>query len=438
MKLLVFWLPFLAAAISSSAQTTPEQAIRPLTIGDTVPDIELTNLINYPSKTARLSDFKGKLVILDFWATWCGPCVAALPKMTTLQKEFGEQIKIIAVTMEGQQKVASFLQKHKAVKEISSIMLQTDDSLMSLTFPHKSIPHTVWIGPDRRVKAITSGEYVISKNIKAMLANETFDWRVKDELLEFPFKDAAVFDLSNLTNTKLNFHSGFTGYIEGVSAGQFVNYDSVNKLVRYNQYNLSILNLFAIGYGEFPAFQNPKRCVLSIKDSSKYFRNYSNEYYENWIRKNWYSYESVSPITYSDKQFQQRLINDLDFFFQVHSRKENQKITCLILKRTVNSNPMSTKGGLPQHELSIINAGKYKYFQKNSMLFEFVYTMNNDVRLKKLPLVIDETSYNQALDLSLVIDTDLSIESLREALNIYGLDIEIQEREMSMLVLHEL
>ena len=55
--------------------------IKPLKIGDKVPDIEFKNIINYKSKTARLSDFKGKLVILDFWGTWCTSCIAAFPKM---------------------------------------------------------------------------------------------------------------------------------------------------------------------------------------------------------------------------------------------------------------------------------------------------------------------------------------------------------------------
>ncbi|MBX3253283.1 MAG: TlpA family protein disulfide reductase [Chitinophagaceae bacterium] len=438
MKLLLLWLAFLAGIVSASAQAVPSTAIRPLTIGDTVPDIELTNLINYPSKTARLSDFKGKMVIIDFWATWCGPCVAALPKMNALQKEFGERLQIIAVTMENRQKVLTFLEKYKAAREISSILLRTDDSLMSVMFPHKSIPHTVWIGADKQVKAITSGEYVISKNIKAILENKNVNWRLKDESSVFPYKDASIFDLSNLANTTLNFHSGFTGYIEGVSRGLFIKVDSINKQIRYNQYNLSILSLYSIGYGEFSAFQNPKRCVLFIKDSSKYFRDYSNEYYENWIRKNWYSYESVSPITYSDQQLQEKLIHDLNFFFRVDSKKENRIIPCLILKRLPNSIPMSTEGGLPQRELFILKDGKSNYVQKNNRLSEFVFVMNNDLRLKQLPLVIDETGYSEPLDLTLTIDKNLSIDGLRKALNAYGLDIVIEPREMSMLIIQEL
>src|SRR5690606_35078281 len=70
------------SAISQSAITNSSvlHEVRELKVGDVVPDIEFT-LINYPKSTAHLSDFKGKLVILDFWATWCKPCVKQFPKL---------------------------------------------------------------------------------------------------------------------------------------------------------------------------------------------------------------------------------------------------------------------------------------------------------------------------------------------------------------------
>jgi cytochrome oxidase Cu insertion factor (SCO1/SenC/PrrC family) len=69
---------------SSELKNAPPE-IQPLSIGDKVPDIQFENILNYKSKKAKLSDFKGKLVILDMWSTSCTFCIAAFPKMEELQ-----------------------------------------------------------------------------------------------------------------------------------------------------------------------------------------------------------------------------------------------------------------------------------------------------------------------------------------------------------------
>jgi peroxiredoxin len=57
-------------------------------LGKAAPDFALTNL---SGKTLRLSDFKGKVVLLDFWATWCPPCREEIPDLIRLQQQYASQ-----------------------------------------------------------------------------------------------------------------------------------------------------------------------------------------------------------------------------------------------------------------------------------------------------------------------------------------------------------
>ena len=78
------------AALFAAALLTPAQAAAPATlrVGDVAPDFVMKNLAG---ADVRLSDYKDKVVVLDFWATWCGPCIASFPHTQTLAAKYKDQ-----------------------------------------------------------------------------------------------------------------------------------------------------------------------------------------------------------------------------------------------------------------------------------------------------------------------------------------------------------
>jgi thiol-disulfide isomerase/thioredoxin len=81
--------------------------------GKPAPELSLTTWTN--SKPLKLADLKGKIVVLDFWATWCGPCLAAVPHTNELQKKYADRgVVIIGVcAVNGGEKMADTVKAHK-------------------------------------------------------------------------------------------------------------------------------------------------------------------------------------------------------------------------------------------------------------------------------------------------------------------------------------
>jgi len=96
--LIFFGLPALRAAPGSAAQTPAGPAAPAPVVGAPAPDFVLTALDGQP---VRLSDLKGQVVLLNFWATWCGPCEAEMPAIQDRYTTFkGQGLVVLGINQD--------------------------------------------------------------------------------------------------------------------------------------------------------------------------------------------------------------------------------------------------------------------------------------------------------------------------------------------------
>jgi len=134
------------------------------------PQLTLTDL---NGRTVRLSDYHGKVVLINFWATWCPPCRAEMPDLVKLQREHAKEgLQIIGITYPPEKKtrVRRFA---KSLKVNYPIVLGTREIKSRFT-SEETLPLTVVINRDGKVSDIISG----------ILLREEFDEKIKPLLMQ--------------------------------------------------------------------------------------------------------------------------------------------------------------------------------------------------------------------------------------------------------------
>lgn len=119
----------------------------------TAPDFALSGLEGQP---VRLLDFKGKVVILDFWATWCPPCRAEMPSLQQLGEIYGpEQLLVLALNVgEGPRRIAQYLQS----SGLNLTVLLDPKSEAAKAWGANVLPTTILIDAEGRPRQRVRGE----------------------------------------------------------------------------------------------------------------------------------------------------------------------------------------------------------------------------------------------------------------------------------------
>ncbi|HKZ66434.1 MAG TPA: TlpA disulfide reductase family protein [Chitinophagaceae bacterium] len=399
------------------------QPVKQLTIGDTVPAFVLNNtIIHFNNDSAKLSTISSKLLILDFWATWCTSCLQGFPKLETLQQQFKQDLQVVLVnsksTGDDAKKISNFFTKHKKSKGRSySFPRIIEDTMFTRLFAHTMIPHYVWM-QQGRVKAITSAEEITAANISAIINGRPVTLKTKTDILNYN-RNAPLFINNNAgSGENILARSLFAGYLQGISSGGALNKDSGNRISRLCIINKSIVDLYRQAWQfHLPA----SRLLLPAEDLDKLtITDWDTEKQDKL-----YCYEIMLPPTGKDSVYH-RMQQDLQNFFGYTAAVQKTKTKCLVLQCSTTNIKSTKKKNAKNNSAS---PGESVFIQHQSLAVLVAHIGYS------LPLpVIDETGHTGPVSIQLPKNSsDHTL--LNTVLSQQGFELTEQYREIEMFVL---
>ena len=149
--------------VSSSSSRSPGEWVNSVAVGDVAPDFQLEDT---KGKKVSLSELRGKVVMVNLWATWCPPCIEEMPSMERLHEVMaGEDFVMLAINTEqnGRTVVPEFLQKTPYTFPI----LYDDKGVVQKLYGVYKFPESFIVGKDGKVveKVIGPLDWSSSKTI---------------------------------------------------------------------------------------------------------------------------------------------------------------------------------------------------------------------------------------------------------------------------------
>ena len=372
--------------------------------GEAVPDINFKTILNSPVSSANLSILKGKVVLLEFWATWCGSCIVAMPHLQKLQQQYKDKLQVIAINDETVKRTKQFL----AVKPFNYWFAVDTNEQIAKLFPHQMIPHTVLIGADGLLIANTDPEAVTGMVIDSMLNRQAVHLpEKKDNAMDYEEIIKTCFFAADTVKNRFMMMPEIKG-APGVSTIWLS--DSTFNGRRITGINLDLTSLYRIANNDFPYNRMIDSTGLGKKAPSY----------------------CLDLIVADKKDLRPALKRELAKRFDIQALVIKQEKDVYVLQIT---DPEKFK------TISLNTSGKRTYYARHGEIDQQAMTMTDfadyleDFGISRIP-VIDETGNVKKFDIKFSFQPE-NPASLTKVLSDMGLSLQKQKRPVDMLLLYK-
>ena len=140
-------------SVTVGTRSLAQESVPPQAVDFTLPDVD--------GRPLKLSHYRGRWVLVNFWATWCGPCLREIPELTWLFEKRSSRVIVIGVNFEtiNRRSLKNFIRKHK----INYPVVRIGDEPLIPFEPLPGLPSTFFVSPQ--------GEYV-ARHVGALTARD--------------------------------------------------------------------------------------------------------------------------------------------------------------------------------------------------------------------------------------------------------------------------
>ncbi|WP_286862709.1 MULTISPECIES: TlpA family protein disulfide reductase [Sphingobacterium] len=413
-NILVFILLLCCASLCAQPNFKPDFA-KSLKIGDSFVAPQEVLSMRGDGKVIDWGKLEGKVILLDFFDSFCASCIKIMPKLQKLQEQYGDKIKVITVTWQDRQTMEKLFATNAYLKEHQvNLPVIYNDSYLKGLFPHQGVPHEVLVYKGK-VQAISSSEFITEETLLKLYNEGNIDLPLKDD-----YGKADLFHKTDLNIEKLKAGVMISGYQNGVpfQAWEFVQ-DTVTGQYKSSTYNNSLLaSLRALAskakINTSIYMPRKERVILNVKDTSIY-DDFERKGFESWLIKNGFCYERYDPFGRSDSAQARIILEDFKNFFGINVFEAKHKIKTLVLK------PCS-----PAKGTRVMGAKVTRINTSEALVLSLDYS-------EKFPPAKDKVNYKGIIELN-PFDT---LEQLNRQLIYYGIEAEIGMEEIDVLVIEE-
>jgi len=439
MKIKIIILTGLFIALNFAAIAQQSQLV-PLKIGDKIPDFVFRDIQNKTGQTQNASAmYHDGLLIINFWATWCVPCVNSLPFLDTIQVNNPANYHMVCLTNEPAQRLTEFLAKHPELQHLAF----ATDTLIGKYFPHETIPHNIWIDKNGIIRAITNDEEVTDEHVKTFLLGQ-IKLAFKDDDMSFDWRKNLV-----VADTEFTYRSVLTPAKPRIGdGGILLPYEgaATSRLLAWNRSRTDLLWTAFIKSGMNK--RDWKLLEIHTRDSSKFFypaytnepnwtRKYGLAGMDKWSSKNQFCYEIAFPKKVNPDDLYRIMGQELSICFNVKAEIVDKPVDCWVITKIPgkykHSRPGTTKSepiGFRKNETGTAIESQNLSLKEIADQLSAFYSQE--------PPIIDLTGIKDRISLNHQFDQPVSIQMMQAYLTTLGLNMQVEKHLYPTLVIYDL